>query len=168
MNALAALFKVSPAYLSFNPDAPSVDPTIMDSINKIAGVSDSRSFRDNLSQNGFTLFKSENEYFILSFKMKVIVNAKDCGVGESLLEPQSQGKQISDGDINVPGLFGGIGMDVSSVLPDNPLEKTAQVIEDILSIGDTSGGIGGGGPKNISKKKKRKDDKDQEGRGHGY
>lgn len=168
LNALAAMFKVSSTYLSSNPGAPSVDPAIVDSIHKIASVSDYSSFRDNLSQNGFTLFKSENEYYILSFKMQIIVNAKDCGVGESLLEPQSQGKQISDGDINAPDLLGGVGTDISSFLPDNPLEKTAQVIEDVLSVGDTSGGIGGAGPKNISKKKKKKNDNDQEGRGHGY
>ena len=32
---------------------------------------------------------------------------------------------------------------------------------------DPSGGIGGGGPQNISKKKKKKDEEEKEGRGHG-
>ena len=34
-------------------------------------------------------------------------------------------------------------------------------------VPDQSGGIGGGGPQNISKKKKKKDEEEKEGRGHG-
>ena len=168
VTALTSLFKVNPDYLSPVPAAPAVDPSFVDTIKQIADVSDLHSFRDNLSQNGFTLFKSDNEYYVISFKMNVIANAKECGVGESLLEPPSRQQKQGDIVAPAPGLLDGVDVSLPDVELGHAVDKMVNVTEGILSMGDTSGGIGGGGPKDISKKKKKKDDRDREGRGRGY
>lgn len=167
VKALASLFKVNQDYLTVVPDTPPVEQSVKDTIKQISDVSDFRTFRDNLSQNGFTLFKSEKEYYILSFKMNVIVGAKECGVGESVLEPQSQDQPAETG-INVPGLPDDIDLSLPTVTPDNPVGKVVDVVESVLSVGDANSGIGGGGTKDLSKKKRNKDDADKEGRGRGY
>ena len=67
-----------------------------------------------------------------------------------------------------PGLLDGVDVSLPDVELGHAVDKMVNVTEGILSMGDTSGGIGGGGPKDISKKKKKKDDRDREGRGRGY
>ena len=100
--------------------------------------------------------------------MNVIANAKECGVGESLLEPPSRQQKQGDIVAPAPGLLDGVDVSLPDVELGHAVDKMVNVTEGILSMGDTSGGIGGGGPKDISKKKKKKDDRDREGRGRGY
>lgn len=165
---LAALFKVNPDYLSVNPDAGAADPGVIESIRQIAAASDARTFRDNLTQNGFTLFKYENDYYILNFKTNAIVNARDGGVGEGLLERPGQTREEGDSRSESDGLPGGIVLGLDRLVPEHPVDMVANTMDNILSIGGTgSGGVGGGGKKDLSKKrKKRKDDRD--GGGMGY
>ena len=132
ITALASLFKVNPDYLSPVSSAPAVDPSFLNTVKQIADVSDFRSFRDNLTQNGLTLFKSENEYYVISFKMNVIANARECGVGESLLEPPS--RQQEQGDIVAPGLLDGVDVSLPNVELDHTVEKMVNVTEGILSM----------------------------------
>ena len=165
---LAALFKVNPDYLSVNPDAGAVDQSVIESIRQVAAASDARTFRDNLTQNGFTLFKYEGEYYILNFKTNAIVNARDGGVGEGLLEHPGETRAEGDSRTESGGLLNGVGLDLDGLVPDHPVENVANTLDNILSMGGTgSGGVGGGGGKDLSKKrKKRKDDRDGGGRGY--
>ena len=165
---LAALFKVNPDYLSVNPDAGAVDQSVIESIRQVAAASDARTFRDNLTQNGFTLFKFEGEYYILNFKTNAIVNARDGGVGEGLLEHPGETRAEGDSRTESGGLLNGVGLDLDGLVPDHPVENVANTLDNILSMGGTgSGGVGGGGGKDLSKKrKKRKDDRDGGGRGY--
>lgn len=158
---LAEIFKVNPDYLSVNSNANARDKSVIDNISQIAAASDIHSFRDNLTQNGFSLFKYDNDYYILNFKSNIIVNAKDSGVGEGLLEyPHSTQIGTSHGDLS--SLVDNIELEIPNLVPEQPIESIVNTVDDILSIGGTgSGGVGGGGKKDLSKKrKKRKDDRD--------
>lgn len=163
---LASLFKVNPDYLTVSPGA--VDSSVIEGIRQIAAASDARTFRDNLTQNGFTLFKYEDDYYILNFKTNFIVNARDGGVGEGLLERPGQTREEGDSRSQSGSLLGGVDLGLDGLVPEHPADKVADTIDSILSIGGTgSGGVGGGGKKDLSKKrKKRRDDRD--GGGMGY
>ena len=164
---LAALFKVNPDYLSVNPEAPAVDSGVLESIRQISAASDAHTLRDNLSQNGFTLFKYGDDHFILNFKANVIVNARDGGVGEELLE--RPGKARGDDDSRAEGghLATGLDLGLDGLLPEHPVDAVANAVDNILSVGGTgTGGVGGGG-KDLSKKRKRRKD-DRDGGGMGY
>ena len=165
---LAALFKVNPDYLSVNPEAAAVDPGVMESIRQIAAASDVHTLKDNLLQNGFTLFKYGDDHFILNFKANVIVNARDGGVGEGLLE--RPGKARGDDDSRAEGgsLATGVDLGLDGLLPEHPVDAVANAVDNILSVGGTgTGGVGGGGRKDLSKKRKRRKD-DREAGGMGY
>lgn len=165
-NALAALFKIEPEYLKIKRSYE-VDMSIIDKIRLIASLSDFSTFRNHLSQEGFRLFKHENEYFILSFNQNVILTAKECGVGEGLLEPPHRQEDAKDG-ISLGEVIENIGENLSDLIPEHPMESALSAADEALSMGGTDSGIStGGGAKDLSKKKKKRPD-EREGGGRRY
>lgn len=115
-----------------------------------------------------TLFKYGDDHFILNFKANVIVNARDGGVGEGLLE--RPGKARGDDDSRAEGgsLATGVDLGLDGLLPEHPVDAVANAVDNILSVGGNgTGGVGCGGRKDLSKKRKRRKD-DREGGGMGY
>ena len=168
LKALASIFKVNADYLHLNNDAAGVDNSIIGLIKMIAQQSNYSTFRNNLSQNGFRLFKSDNEYFILSFNHTTLISAKECGVGEGLLEPPSRGNDNPD-ILGIGELIEGAGDNLAKVSLENPADKVLNLVDDVLSIGGTgTGGSGGGKAKDLSKKKKRRGDDRDGGGGRSY
>ena len=165
-NALAALFKIEPEYLKIKRSYE-VDTSITDKIQQIASLSDFSTFRNHLSQEGFRLFKHENEYYFLSFNQNVILTAKECGVGEGLLEPPHRQEDAKDG-ISLGEVIENIGENLSDLIPDHPMESALSAADEALSMGGTDSGIStGGGAKDLSKKKKKRPD-EREGGGRRY
>ena len=168
LKALAAIFKVNADYLQLNNDAAGVNNSVIGLIKMIAQQSNYSTFRNNLSQNGFRLFKSDNEYFILSFNHNTLVSAKECGVGEGLLEPPSRGSDNPD-ILGIGKLIEDAGENLAKVSLENPADKVLNLVDDVLSIGGTgTGGSGSGKAKDLSKKKKRRGDDRDGGGGRSY
>ncbi len=168
LKALASIFKVNADYLQLNNDAAGVNNSVIGLIRMIAQQSNYSTFRNNLSQNGFRLFKSDNEYFILSFNHNTLVSAKECGVGEGLLEPPSRGNDNPD-ILGIGELIEDAGENLAKVSLENPADKVLNLVDDVLSIGGTgTGGSGSGKAKDLSKKKKRRGDDRDGGGGRSY
>ena len=114
------------------------------------------------------MFKSDNEYFILSFNHNTLVSAKECGVGEGLLEPPSRGNDNPD-ILGIGKLIEDAGENLAKVSLENPADKVLNLVDNVLSIGGTgTGGSGSGKAKDLSKKKKRRGDDRDGGGGRSY
>lgn len=159
LNALCAMFKIQPEDLKISNSTHTVDKTVLDSLSKIASSSTNDTFRDNLSRNGYRLFYFESEYYILSFSQRLIINANECVHDHSLLD--SSHTMSSEGSYEESSL--NIAGDLLNNLPDSHLDTVLNVTEDILSLGETGSGVGGGQAKDLSKKKKKKKGEDEEG-----
>ena len=165
-NALASLFKIDPEYLKINSSS-GVDSSLTEKIRQIASQSDFSTFRDHLSQEGFRLFKHDNEYYILSFNQQVILTAKECGVGERLLEPPIH-QEAANESLSMGEFIDNIGDSLSALQPEHPMESLSNAADNLLSMGGTDSRIStGGGAKDLSKKKKKRPD-ERDGGGRGY
>ena len=164
---LAELFRVNPDYLSVNHDGTPLDAAFVESIRQIAAVSNAHTFRDNLTQNGFVLFKYKSDHYILNFKTNTIANVSDCGVGEGFLERPEQKKDEGNSRSGVGGPSYGVVSSLDSVVPDFPFDTVVDTVDNILSIGGNgSAGVGGGGAKDLSKRRKKRKDGREGGMGY--
>ena len=97
----------------------------------------------------------------------MILTAKECGVGEGLLEPPHRQEAAKDG-ISLGEVIENIGETLSDLIPEHPVESALSAVDETLSMGGTDSGIStGGGAKDLSKKKKKRPD-EREGGGRRY
>ena len=97
----------------------------------------------------------------------MILTAKECGVGEGLLEPPHRQEEAKD-DISLGEVIENIGENLSDLIPEHTMESALNAADEALSIGGTDSGISaGGGAKDLSKKKKKRPD-EREGGGRRY
>lgn len=135
--ALATLFKVDLAYVSLDSTNTEMDESIKNELERIAHLSNSATFKDNLRTSGFILYYCDGEHFILSLDMKVILNTSDLDIDNSLFYRDFGGNENDSDRQN------DISSDLNNILPtispSNVTDNFLDAIDELLSDNQSHG-----------------------------